>query len=109
MEEELDQASRKYVFSSYKVFYELQQAQNFKQNFKLKHFSDHFKNDIGCFLSDLYIIEQEIIDTEAKEELSRLCDDFMEFSRIFHLFEILCLDNNTVNEKYVDVVLWLQV
>lgn len=109
MDQELDQASRKYVFSSYIVFSAfnaLSQAPNLDVG-KLKHISSQFRVEIGMLLSDLYTIEQVMTETEASDELSRLCDALMEFSRIFHLCEILCLSDDADN--YISVILWLQV
>ena len=100
----LDEASRKYVFSTYKVFSFLAQAQTVD---KLKQLSLQFRDEAGMLIHDLLSIHQ-VVDPQdrSSDDLSRIIDMTIDFTRLFHLSEILCLSDSTTS--YINVILWLQ-
>ena len=116
----LNEASRKYVFSSYRTYHQLQSSSHLHhQEYAsisindLRSKSVSFRDDLGVFISELLLIEnsmQDDVSHQSKILLTKRIDIIIEFTRLFHLTEILCLQvtNDGENPGYYNVLRWLQ-
>ena len=103
----LSEASRKYVFNSYRLFSELQSDLSDPEIplEKLKFTSENFRLALNDFIQDLLFIEENIYNEESI--LPNKIDIIIEFTRLSHLIEIMLLNNP--NERYFYIIKWLQV
>ena len=116
----LNEASRKYVFSSYRTYHQLQSSSHLQHHEygsisinDLRNKSVSFRDDLGVFISELLLIENSFRDDasqESKMHLTEHIDMIIEFTRLFHLVEILCLQitHDGENPGYFNVLRWLQ-
>ena len=94
----LYEASRKYVFSSYRTYHQLQSSSHLQHHEygsisinDLRNNSVSFRDDLGVFISELLLIENSMHDDtlyESKVHLTEQIDMIIEFTRLFHLVEI---------------------
>ena len=122
----LNEAARKYVFSSYRTFHQLhsssyQRYQSQEQGSitisDLRNKSISFRDDLGVFISELLLIENSMqydgemsSHSKMKTQLTRQIDMIIEFTRLFHMTEILCfqISKDDDNSGYMNVLRWLQ-
>jgi len=100
------EASRKFIFNSYRLFREFLATLNLSDVSieKMLLSSENFRIVLNNFIQDLLLIEENV---ENNTILETKIDTILEFTRLSHLIEIMFLNNQ--NEHFLYIIKWLQV